>query len=309
MEQYLSLYPWAQERVNALVVDVGGGAGGATLPFLRQYGHLNLQVQDLPETEKNFDAFLHADYSDIAESGRATFLAQDFFEPQATQGADVYFLRHILHNWNDSMVGKILNNLTAAMSLESKLLICEHILLPVYASQQARDRVEDNDTFFAPHPLLANWGASFTSRLDLQVLSILDARQRTAGDFERLFIAAGLQKYLFLAGADAKAQDSSCSNALRATLESSYQEYIKLFLGKGADANAENGDYGNSLQATSVGGYQEIVKPLLDKRADVDAQSANTGTGSVTIVPTLSGRVKGQPSRDFQASLRQGSGR
>jgi hypothetical protein len=136
---------------------------------------------------------LHADYSDIAESGRATFLAQDFFEPQATQGADVYFLRHILHNWNDSMVGKILNNLTAAMSLESKLLICEHILLPVYASQQARDRVEDNDTFFAPHPLLANWGASFTSRLDLQVLSILDARQRTAGDFERLFIAAGLR--------------------------------------------------------------------------------------------------------------------
>jgi hypothetical protein len=56
-----------------------------------------------------------------------------------------------------------------------------------------------------------------------------------------------------------------------------------------------------------VGGYQEIVKPLLDKRADVDAQSANTGTGSVTIVPTLSGRVKDSHQEIFKLLLDKGA--
>jgi len=136
---------------------------------------------------------LHADYPDVARSGRATFIAQDFFKPQTAQGADVYFLRHVLHNWNDVMACKILKNLTAAMSTNSKVLVCEHVLMPVYASQQARNGAEDSTAFFAPAPLLANWGASFTSRLDMQVLAVLNARQRTQADFEKLFVAAGLR--------------------------------------------------------------------------------------------------------------------
>jgi len=52
---FLQVYSWADERKGALVVDVGGGAGGATLPFLRKYGHLHLQVQDRPETKKSFE--------------------------------------------------------------------------------------------------------------------------------------------------------------------------------------------------------------------------------------------------------------
>lgn len=129
----------------------------------------------------------------MARSGRATFVAQDFFKPQPTHGADVYFLRHILHNWNDTMACKILKNLTAAMSANSKVLVCEHVLVPVYASQQARNEADDSTALFAPEPLLANWGASFTSRLDMQVLAILNARQRTKADFEKLFVSAGLR--------------------------------------------------------------------------------------------------------------------
>jgi tRNA1(Val) A37 N6-methylase TrmN6 len=52
---FLIVYSWAEERKGALVVDVGGGAGGATLPVMRKYSHLHLQVQDRPETKKSFE--------------------------------------------------------------------------------------------------------------------------------------------------------------------------------------------------------------------------------------------------------------
>ena len=130
----------------------------------------------------------------MARSGRATFLAQDFLEPQATRRADVYFLRHVLHNWDDATATKILKNLAPAISVTSKLLVCEHVLMPVYASQRARDGAPDAAAMFlAPEPLLANWGASFTSRLDLHMQAMLNARQRTVDDFEKLFAGAGFE--------------------------------------------------------------------------------------------------------------------
>lgn len=48
------MYPWAEENNGALLVDVGGGVGGATLPIVSAFHNLKLQVQDLPENREKF---------------------------------------------------------------------------------------------------------------------------------------------------------------------------------------------------------------------------------------------------------------
>jgi len=78
------------------------------------------------------------------------------------------------------------------MSPSSKVLICEHIVLATYPSNETPDDA-DNELFIAPKPLLPNWGAAFTSRLDLHVLSCINSKQRTRHDFETLVAKAGLE--------------------------------------------------------------------------------------------------------------------
>lgn len=81
----------------------------------------------------------------------------DFFTPQ-TEEADIYFMRHVIHDWPDAESVKILANTAAKMTSSTKLLICEHVDLPSYrlspTSVSMAGSVEDE--FAAPEPLLAN---------------------------------------------------------------------------------------------------------------------------------------------------------
>ncbi|KAJ3494431.1 hypothetical protein NLG97_g4079 [Lecanicillium saksenae] len=136
-KQYLALYPWADEPEETLVVDVGGGVGGATLPIVAAFGNLRLLVQDLPETEIKFRKHLEEKYPIVGQSQRASFRAQDFFQTNNTKHAPIYFLRHVIHDWPEKEAVTLLQNLTEAMAPSSKILICEHMVLPTYADGQA----------------------------------------------------------------------------------------------------------------------------------------------------------------------------
>lgn len=50
----IQVYPWNAEKDGALVIDMGGGVGAATLPIINQVSKLKLQVQDLPAVEPQF---------------------------------------------------------------------------------------------------------------------------------------------------------------------------------------------------------------------------------------------------------------
>lgn len=76
------------------------------------------------------------------------------------------------------------------MTKENKLLICEHVVCPTFRSSS--DQKQD-DPFVAPEPLLANWGDAPTSRLDLQVYTCLNAKQRTKQEYEDLVSKAGFE--------------------------------------------------------------------------------------------------------------------
>ena len=55
-----------------------------------------------------------------------TFQAHDFFDPQPTV-ADAYFLRCILHNWDDHNCQRILHALRPALRVGTLLLVSEII--------------------------------------------------------------------------------------------------------------------------------------------------------------------------------------
>lgn len=104
-------------------------------------------------------------------------------------------MRHVIHDWPDAECVKILANTASKMTSSTKLLICEHVIFPSYRLPPTANVVTGSakDDFAAPEPLLANWGAAHTSRLDLQVLACLNARQRTQAQYVELVQQAGLE--------------------------------------------------------------------------------------------------------------------
>jgi O-methyltransferase domain len=105
--------------------------------------------------------------------GRVDLVAGDFFE-SVPAGGDVYLLRRVVHNWPDEQAIAILANCRKAIG-----------------AQQARLLVADMITPERPVPGPAEQEAVFT--LDLHMLVLLGARERTASEFHVLLEAAGFR--------------------------------------------------------------------------------------------------------------------
>jgi hypothetical protein len=96
---------------------------------------------------------------------RCITVGGDFFVEVPT-GGDAYMLAQILHDWNDERSVAILRQCRRAMPAHAKLLVIE-LVLP--SGEQ---------------PFFGKW-------LDLHMLVMLGARERTATEYDALFRAAG----------------------------------------------------------------------------------------------------------------------
>lgn len=103
-------------------VDVGGGDGYVMTELARNNDSIHCIVQDLP------DAIGSRATSPNEQGGRVTFMAYDFFTPQLVIDADVYFMRQILHNFNDDNCIRILKVAAAGMKPSARLIINDRIL-------------------------------------------------------------------------------------------------------------------------------------------------------------------------------------
>ncbi|KAF8907175.1 O-methyltransferase [Mucidula mucida] len=172
-------FDWHSVPESAIVVDVGGGVGRASLPIARTCHKLKINVQDLPNLENdmhNIIQFWKAEFPEALISGRVKFQVQDFFGTQHVQGADVYLLRSILHDWSDVYCAKILNRLREAARPRSKLVVVDAVLS--YA-------VQSDDGV-----LLANSGhANLTGHA--YSVHMINGQERTLPEFERLFEESG----------------------------------------------------------------------------------------------------------------------
>jgi hypothetical protein len=151
-------YDWAPVRK---VIDVGGGIGALLGEVLHKQPHLEGAVLDLPEVAPEANEALKA--AGLAD--RAAFVGGSFFDPLPT-GYDVLMVSRVLTDWSDEDATRILARCAEAAGTQARVLIVE-----VLAGEE---HAKNNSSF------------------DLQSLTLLGGRERTAEDFHILAAAAGL---------------------------------------------------------------------------------------------------------------------
>jgi hypothetical protein len=107
------------------LVDVGGGAGNILADILRAHVGVTGAVFDLPGTADVARKFL----ADQNLADRSEVITGDFFE-HVTPGYDAYFIKSVLHDWDDEQSVQVLSNIRRAMPAHGCVLITEIVLEP-----------------------------------------------------------------------------------------------------------------------------------------------------------------------------------
>ena len=104
------------------IVDVAGGEGILIATILRRNPALHAILFELEQVIASARTKL-----DRAIASRCALVAGDFFKA-VPKGGDLYILKYILHDWDDSRCALILTNCHRAMAGGSKLLVVEDII-------------------------------------------------------------------------------------------------------------------------------------------------------------------------------------
>jgi O-methyltransferase domain len=103
---------------------VGGGHGHMMCSFLNAYPQLSGTVFDLPEVVAEKDQLWAAK---LGLEDRCRYVSGDMFKEVPSKN-DVYSLKMILHDWNDSECRQILHNIRRRAKPDSRVFIVEHIV-------------------------------------------------------------------------------------------------------------------------------------------------------------------------------------
>ena len=146
----------------ALITDIGGGNGEALRRILSRFPGPRGLVFDR-------DDVIAAIPPDARSGGRIDVLGGSFFD-HVPEGADIYLLVRVLHDWSDDDCIRILRNCRTAMTGSARLLIVEQILEP-------------DPTLGRPAGYL----------IDTQMMAMFGtARERTESEFGELLQTSGL---------------------------------------------------------------------------------------------------------------------
>ncbi|TLD09724.1 hypothetical protein PspLS_11350 [Pyricularia sp. CBS 133598] len=162
-----SSFDWAGLGTGATVVDIGGSGGHDAAVLAQSFGNLTLVVQDRPEQEASFERTVPTELR-----SRVTFQPHDFFAPQPVSGANVYMLKHVLHDWPDSKAVEILRNVAPAMVSPS-----QRIVLYEHAASGA-------------HPVPTNITRTIAA-MDMAMLTMGNGKERSLQDWEVLVAKVG----------------------------------------------------------------------------------------------------------------------
>lgn len=146
----------------ATIVDVAGGHGRLLGAILASAPDAQGVLYDLPEVIAGAPALLQETHAERVR------LAEGSFFDSVPTGADAYILKHIIHDWDDDASVRILRNVHSAAPAGAALLLVETVI------------PEDDSGS------MAKW-------TDMEMLIINNGRERTAGEYRRLFDAAGFE--------------------------------------------------------------------------------------------------------------------
>lgn len=151
-------------KINTLV-DVGGGHGGQLATLLKVYPNLKGILFDQPRVVKGSET--EPIFNNPIFKGRINFVGGSFFD-SVPEGADIYYLRHILHDWRDEEAIKILSSCRKAMSENARLLVVEMVIK------------KDNEH-------------QFGKVLDVSMLALLHGKERTKEEYAEVFGKSGFK--------------------------------------------------------------------------------------------------------------------
>ncbi|KAI1346685.1 S-adenosyl-L-methionine-dependent methyltransferase [Xylaria sp. FL0043] len=198
----IAAFPWGTALpTEAVVVDVGGGKGHFSKALARAFPKFKVTVQDRKEVVEA--AVLRED--DDGNSGGTTgsidgvrFQAHSFFEPQPLHGADVYFLRQVIHDWPDREAAGILRALTPALKPGARVLVSEYGVPSPSELQISSSSTSTSTSASAEQQQqqqlnghgLGILEAKHIRQMDLQMMAVLNAKERSADEFAKLFALA-----------------------------------------------------------------------------------------------------------------------
>jgi len=151
----------------SLLVDVGGGRGAMVAELLEARPGLTAVVADRPAVADEATAFLAS--RGLEDRGHG--VACDFFS-SVPSGGDVYTMAHVLHDWTDDECVRILRTLRDATGTGARLMVLERLL-----DAPGRDPLQQRDLHL----------------MDLHMLVLFGARERTKAEYDDLFVAAGFE--------------------------------------------------------------------------------------------------------------------
>jgi SAM-dependent methyltransferase len=149
------------------IIDVGGGHGRLLAGILKANLRPAGTVYDIPHVVAGAPALL----TEMGIADRCTAEAGDMFE-RVPEGADLYLLSRIIHDWNDRKSTLVLSNCRRAMAPDGKVVLVE-MVLPERIGTTTRDQDERMN--------------------DLNMLVRDGGQERTAAEYRALFAASGLK--------------------------------------------------------------------------------------------------------------------
>lgn len=145
------------------VADIAGGYGHLLAAVVKANPAVNGVLFELPHVLEGAPAMMESH----GVSGRVSFVAGDF-RSEIPVVADIYMLKHIIHDWYNDINQKILGNIRSSMPDHAKVLIIDAVV------------PEGN----VPHP---------SKFLDLEMLISPGGIERTGGEFETLLTNSGFK--------------------------------------------------------------------------------------------------------------------
>jgi hypothetical protein len=144
------------------LVDIGGASGRMIAQILKAHPSMRGSLFDLPHVIGSAKPLLKAE----GVEERVTLVPGNFFEA-VPEGADLYLLVHVIHDWNAAEAREILAVCAQAMTPQSRLLIVDYVL------------PEGNES----HP---------GKLIDMVMLTLTGGEERSVSEYHTLLQHAGL---------------------------------------------------------------------------------------------------------------------
>jgi hypothetical protein len=147
--------------ISGHLCDIAGGHGHLLCHILAEKQALTGTVFDLPSVIDDEERLWAAK---LGLTERCAFVGGDMFE--SIPSADIYFMKLILHDWNDDECIRILENIHRASDENARVIIVEHL-------------ITDPDT---PH---------FSKLFDIHMMCWGTGRERSPDEYAELLARAG----------------------------------------------------------------------------------------------------------------------